>query len=88
MISSRFRFVIQPIIDHILNLQANHPDRNVAVVVPELVENRWYYSLLHNNRSTILKALLLFKGNQRTIVINIPWYLSDRENEPQRKREK
>ena len=51
-------------------------NRNVAVVVPELVETRWYYSLLHNNRSAILKALLLFKGNQRTAVINIPWYLT------------
>jgi hypothetical protein len=49
----------------------------VAVLLPELVESRWYYSLLHNNRSTILRALLLFKGHQRTTVINIPWYLSE-----------
>jgi len=76
VLHSRFRFIIRPILDYVLGLQAEHPDRNVAVVVPELVETRWYYSLLHNNRSAILKALLLFKGNQRTAVINIPWYLT------------
>ena len=78
VLPSRFRFVLRPIVDHILNLQAEHPGRHVAVVVPELVENRWYYRLLHHNRSAILKALLLFKGNQRTAVITIPWYLHDR----------
>jgi amino acid transporter len=88
VITSRFRFVIRPIVDHILTLQADHPDRNVAVVVPELVENRWYYRLLHNNRSSILKTLLLFKGSQRTIIINIPWYLGDQEPDHQRKGEK
>ncbi len=77
VLPSRFRFVLRPIVEHILDLQAEHPDRHVAVVVPELVENRWYYRLLHNNRSAILKALLLFKGNQRTGVITIPWYLRD-----------
>ena len=58
-------------------LEQEQPTRNVAVLVPQLVESRWYYGLLHNNRSTILKALLLFKGTQRTAVVNIPWHLRD-----------
>jgi hypothetical protein len=77
VLTSPFRFVVRPIVEYILKLETDHPARNVAVLVPELVENRWYYSLLHNNRSAILKALLLFRGNQRTAVINIPWYLGD-----------
>jgi hypothetical protein len=77
VLTSPFRFVVRPIVEYILQLEADHPARNVAVLVPELVENRWYYSLLHNNRSAILKALLLIKGNQRTAVINIPWYLGE-----------
>jgi hypothetical protein len=63
----------------ILDLEEANPGRLIAVLIPELVENRWYYNLLHNNRSTVLKALLLFKGNQRVIVINIPWYLRGQE---------
>jgi amino acid transporter len=74
---SPFRFVIRPIFDYVLDLERANPDRQIAVLIPELVENRWYYTLLHNNRSAVLKAMLLFKGDQRVIVINIPWYLRD-----------
>jgi amino acid transporter len=77
ILASPYRFVVRPIIEFVLTLEADLPARNVAVLLPELVESRWYYSLLHNNRSTILRALLLFRGHQRTTVINIPWYLSD-----------
>jgi hypothetical protein len=45
------------------------------VLVPELVERRWYYYLLHNQRVTALKVVLYTKGNGRIIVINVPWYL-------------
>jgi hypothetical protein len=31
---------------------------------------------LHNQRAQMLKLLLLLRGNQRIIVINIPWYLA------------
>jgi hypothetical protein len=31
--------------------------------------------LLHNQRVQLLKLLLLLKGNQRIVVVNIPWYL-------------
>jgi amino acid transporter len=76
-LKSPFRFVVRPILDWVLDLEQANPDRQIAVLIPELVENRWYYTLLHNNRSAVLKALLLFKGDQRVIVINIPWYLRD-----------
>ena len=76
-LKSPYRFVVRPILDYVLDLEQANPDRQVAVLIPELVENRWYYALLHNNRSAVLKALLLFKGDQRVIVINIPWYLRD-----------
>ena len=45
------------------------------VVVPELVATRWYQYLLHNHRSTVLKALLLLQGNRRIVVVNVPFYL-------------
>jgi len=75
LLQSPFRFVIRPIVDYVLKLEQENPDRDLAVLVPELVESRWYYSLLHNNRSEILRALLLLKGNHRITVVNIPWHL-------------
>src|SRR6202022_4140115 len=76
-LQSPYRFVVGPILDYVLALEQANPHRQIAVIIPELVESRWYYNLLHNNRSTALKALLLFKGDHRVVVINIPWYLND-----------
>lgn len=47
----------------------------LAVVEPEFVVVHWYQNLLHNHRSTALKAELLVKGNRRIVVVNVPWYL-------------
>jgi hypothetical protein len=46
------------------------------VLIPELVEARWYHNLLHNKRAGTLKALLLLRGDENIVVINVPWYLS------------
>ncbi len=74
VLSSPYRFVITPIVDYILDLAKKNPDRQVAVIIPEIVERRWYYHPLHNQRATALKTMLYFKGNGRIIVINLPWY--------------
>ncbi len=74
-ISSKFRFIISPLMDYILQLEAENPGRKVAVLLPELVVRHWWENLLHNQRVQLLKLLLLVRGNQRIIVINIPWYL-------------
>lgn len=77
VLESPYRFIIRPILNYVQEAEAANPDKTIAVLIPELVESRWYYFLLHNNRSQALKALLLFSGNERTTVINIPWYLPD-----------
>ena len=73
-LSSPFRYVIIPIVDYIIELSAKNPDREIAVIVPELVENKWYHYALHNQRAQGLKALLLLRGNQRITTMTIPWY--------------
>ena len=82
VLKSPYRFVIRPILDYALDLERNNPGRQIAVLIPELVERRWYLNLLHNHRSTALKALLLFQGDRRITVINIPWYLTDQNAHP------
>ena len=47
------------------------------MVIPELVEARWYQYLLHNQRVTVLKAALLLHGGSRVVVVNVPWYLEE-----------
>src|ERR1700728_1222470 len=74
-IPSSFRFIISPLMDYILHLESENPGRKVAVLLPELVVKHWWENLLHNQRVQLLKILLLVKGNQRIVVVNIPWYL-------------
>jgi hypothetical protein len=75
LIPSPYRFVITPIVDYVLELAAQNPERQIAVIIPEIVERRWYYQMLHNQRGTLLKTMLYFRGNDRVVVINMPWYV-------------
>ena len=75
LLASPYRFVLMPLVDYILKVEHDHPDRQIAVLVPELVVKHWWQTPLHNQRAQMLKLLLLLRGNQRIIVINIPWYL-------------
>ena len=74
-VSSSFRTILGPLMDYILQLEDDNPGRKVAVLLPELVVRHWWENLLHNQRVQLLKLLLLLRGNQRIVVVNIPWYL-------------
>jgi hypothetical protein len=75
ILRSPYRYIVQPLVEHILKIEAENPHRQIAVMVPELVVRKWWQNLLHNQRAQVLKLLLLVKGSQRVLVINIPWYL-------------
>jgi amino acid transporter len=77
-LKSPYRFIINPIVDYVLELERNNPGRQIAVVIPELVQRRWFYFLLHNQRAAALKGLLYWKGSHRIAVINVPWYMKGR----------
>ena len=63
--------------DYVLDLSAKTSDREIGVIVLELVERKWYHFALHNKRAEGLKALLLLRGNPRITIMNIPWYLKE-----------
>jgi hypothetical protein len=75
VLDSPYRLILAPIVDYVLEAEQAFPNQQIAVLIPELVQRRWYHHLFHNKRASVLKALLLLKGNQRIIVINVPWYL-------------
>lgn len=74
-LQSTFRTIISPLMDYILKLEAENQGRKVAVLLPELVVRHWWENFLHNQRIQLLKLLLLLRGSQRIVVVNIPWYL-------------
>ena len=75
ILQSPYRRVMAPLVDYILNLKDQNLDRQIAVVISELMEHRWYHYLLHNQRAEALKLLLLMRGDERIVIINVPWYL-------------
>ena len=74
-LQSPYRYVLQPMVDYILEVERASKFHKVCVLVPELVVLHWWENLLHNRRADMLKVILLLRGNRRIVVINIPWYL-------------
>jgi amino acid transporter len=72
---SPYRLILKPILDYVLQVEKDNPDRMIAVIVPELVEKHWYHYPLHNQRAELLKAFLLLHGSKRIVLINVPWYI-------------
>jgi amino acid transporter len=76
-IESPYRRLLTPLLDYIDRLRQER-EGMVAVILPDLVEGKWWEYLLHNQRANVLRSLLLLKGNQRVVVISVPWYLERR----------
>jgi hypothetical protein len=74
-VKSSYRTILSPLMHVVLKLEEQHPQVKIAVLL-ELVVRRWWEYLLHNQRVQILKLMLLIKGKERIVVVNIPWYLS------------
>jgi amino acid transporter len=74
-VKSGYRTIVSPLIDVVLRLEEESPNVKIAVLLPELVVRHWWEYFLHNQRVQVLKLLLLLKGKQRIVVVNIPWYL-------------
>jgi amino acid transporter len=75
ILPSPYRFVIIPVVQFVLDLSKKNPGRNIVVVIPELVEDRWYEYFLHNQRGRLLEWVLLARGNERIHTVSAPWYV-------------
>ncbi len=72
---SPYRLILRPILEYVLKAERENPGRQIAVVVPELVEKHWYHYPLHKQRAELLKALLLLHCSERIVLINVPWQI-------------
>ncbi len=77
ILPSPYRFVIIPIVQFVLDLSKKNPNRVIIVVIPELVENRWFEYFLHNQRGRLLEWVLLARGNDCIFAVTAPWYVGD-----------
>jgi amino acid transporter len=75
ILSSPYRFVVVPVVQFVLELSTKHPNRQIIVVIPEMVETKWYEYFLHNQRARLLEWSLLARGNERIFTVSSPYYL-------------
>ncbi|MGB2645216.1 MAG: APC family permease [Candidatus Acidiferrum sp.] len=80
VLPSPYRFVILPLVQYILELSEKHKDRRIVVVIPELVEDRWYEYFLHNQRGRLLEWTLLEHGNDRIFTVSSPYHVAGKSS--------
>lgn len=73
VIKSPYRRFFERFLAWLHKLTATMPERPVIVLIPELVQRRWFQFIV-NHRATRLKAQLLLHGGPHVSVMSTPWY--------------
>jgi hypothetical protein len=74
---SKYRELVDPVMDFINQLDMKWDNDTVTVVIPEFVVGKWYEQVLHNQSALFLKGKLLFREN--TVVTSVPYHLESQE---------
>src|SRR5206468_1459514 len=77
IVHSPYRKFLNPLLESVERVKQQYPQRQIAVMVPEVVKRHWWQFLLHRYRAERLRSALLNRGDRRMLVINVPWYLED-----------
>ena len=78
-IPTQYRSMTRPILTAIGEVQQQYPGRMITVILPELVDRRWWGALMHVNRERRLRATLLRNGGRNLVVSTVPWQLQEPE---------
>ena len=73
VLDSPYRSLMEPLMDYVDQLQRDHPDDYLTIVLPEFIPARWWQHLLHNQRALLIKGALLFRP--RVVVTSVPFHL-------------
>jgi amino acid transporter len=80
-IRSEYRELQEPLLAYVQRIAAAYPNSQVVVVIPELVEARWYQFALHAHTAAMLRRALLHKGGPQVVVLSAPWHLRETRRE-------
>jgi len=75
ILPSPYRFVVIPVVQFVLDLSKKNPGRSIVLVIPELVEDRWFEYFLHNQRGRLMEWALMARGNEKIFTVSAPWYI-------------
>jgi hypothetical protein len=77
IVQSPYRSFLDPLLKQIDEFKEQFPERKIAVVVPEVVETKWWEWLLHRRKPARLRSALIKRGDKRVVVVSVPWYIED-----------
>ncbi len=75
LVASPYRSISGPLLKAVQECGARFPGRPVMIVLPELIEGRWWGYLMHTHRERRLRARLLRYGGPHITVVSVPWQL-------------
>jgi amino acid transporter len=70
---SPYRDLTGPVLGFLDELDAQHPDDIITVIVPEFVLGHWWEGVFHNQSALMLKARLRQRPN--TVIVSIPYHV-------------
>jgi hypothetical protein len=73
ILPARYRAIHEPVLKLARELESHHPGRRIAVLIPQLIKQRWYQYLLHLDRGRKLRSKLLRCGDPHLVVIDVPF---------------
>ncbi|MFN8018753.1 MAG: APC family permease [Acidimicrobiales bacterium] len=72
---SPYRELSRPIMDYVDELDADHEDDFLTVVLPEFALEHWWQQLLHNQSALVLRTRLRSRPN--TVVTSVPFHIGE-----------
>ena len=75
---SPYRELSRPILRYVDDLDENHDDDFVTVIVPEFALDHWWQQLLHNQSALVLRTRLRSRPN--TVVTSVPFHVDERDD--------
>jgi amino acid transporter len=75
IVDSPYRAVDDPVLTFVDRVERAHPDRMIAVVIPEVVEPHWYNYLLRSRQAAALRRRLAARADHRLVIVTSPWYV-------------
>ena len=74
---SPYRELIRSVLRFVDELDEEHPDDFLTIVLPEFVLDHWWEKALHNQSALILRARLRARPN--TIVTSLPFHIAEND---------
>ena len=81
IVASPYRSVLAPLLHTIEDLRRTYPGRPISVVLPYLVEARWWEVLMHTHRERRVRRALQRYGGPDVATLIVPWNLEPRDVE-------